>query len=597
MRRSRNNQFPRPIRSDERGNVALIFALALTPAMVAIGAAIDYSTYTKGKAQVQTTTDAVALALAKTLTPTSTGDGLKTTAQNMLAAYSQEMAVGLVGSPVLSNNNGQLCISTTGNVTSTIASLLSSTATVVHGSTCVVYASGGPYEVALVLDNTGSMGNTTSEGTSKLDAAKAAAKALIAQLNPTGGTASATFSIVPFTTSVNVGTQYAGMSWLDTAGASSIHWQNYTRPTGASWLPTSRFDLFTQTGTTWAGCIEERPDPYLVTDTAANTGTPDTMYVPYLWPDEGDLYGGELASLPGSTFGSGRNAVTYGSSTYTKTDNGQNNYLYDFGGVCVASAIDKYEVADIADAISKGSGATKLCKYKGVSGVSSSVSNSGPNHNCISNPLLPLTQDITALNAKIDSMQSGGTTNLLPGFLWGWRTISSNGPFADPTTIANAPTGTQTPKAYTAKNNTKVIVFMTDGFNNWSSSNYVYGSEYNALGYYVNNRLSNYGGTTNPPPSGGSYSTNNNGPTTSSNWRAQMDSALLAACANAKNAGVIVFTVGFSIPGDTIDTEGLNLLRQCATSQDKAFVSANGTDILNAFKQIGIGLSNLRIKS
>lgn len=585
-------------RRDRSGNIGIVFGISLIPAVYGVGAAMDYSRFTAAKADAQVAADSVALALTKTLTSTSTGDGLKTKAQNMLNAYSPHQPLTLVGSPTLANSNSDLCITVSTTVNALISGMINSASQTINAKSCATAASAGPFEIALVLDNTGSMGNTDSSGTSKLDSAKSAAKSLIAQLNPTGGTVTSTISVVPFSTSVNVGTEYASMSWMDRSGASSIHWQNYTRPSGAAWLPGSRWDLFTQTGTTWGGCVEERPDPYLVSDTAASSGAPDTLYVPYLWPDEGDLYGSAVGSLPGATVGSGWYSVTYGSTTYTSTDNATNNYLYDFAGSCTASATDPYEVADVADSISKGSGATKVCKYKGVTGVSSSLTHTGPNYKCFSNKLLPLTQTTSSLNAKIDSMVAGGNTNLLPGFMWGWRTISPNGPWSDSTTRAAAPTGTFAPKAYTDTNNTKVIIFMTDGFNNWVNSSYAYGSEYNAFGYYANNRLSNYGGATNPPPAGGDYATNNyNGATTSSNWRAQMDAALLKACNNAKAAGVVVYTVGFSIPGDEIDTEGLKLLSQCASDTGKAYVSTSGTEIVNAFKNIGISLSKLRLKS
>ena len=67
--------------------------------------------------------------------------------------------------------------------------------------------------------------------------------------------------------------------------------------------------------------------------------------------------------------GNGRGAKLYSSSNWDFAG-AQNNYLNDFGGICAADAADAYEIADVADALSRGGGATKLCKYKGVSGVS-----------------------------------------------------------------------------------------------------------------------------------------------------------------------------------------------------------------------------------
>ena len=57
---------------------------------------------------------------------------------------------------------------------------------------------------------------------------------------------------------------------------------------------------------TWAGCVEERPDPYMTTDTAASTTTPDTLFVPYFYPD-----------VHTATYSSYNKRYSYGSSTNT----------------------------------------------------------------------------------------------------------------------------------------------------------------------------------------------------------------------------------------------------------------------------------------
>ena len=566
---------------DRRGGVAIAFAFTAPAAMLLVFGSIDYSRYVGARVGLQNAVDSAALALARNATGSLTSAALNAQAPGALAAASGGNTAVLVNAS-LSNNNTQVCVSATQPVFSIAGRMIGLSTTTATATGCATTkGSGGAYEIALVLDNTGSM-SSSAGGQSKLDSAKSAAKSLIAQLTRSGAS-NASISIVPFSTSVNVGAANLGAAWLDSNGASSVHWQNFKRPAGASWLPTSRFDLFAQMGATWAGCVEERPDPFLTTDAAASQSNPDSLFVPYLWPDEGDVVGTGSAFLPGMNIvGNGRGAKLYSSSNWDFAG-AQNNYLYDFGGVCTASASDAYEAADVADPVSRGGGATKLCKYKGARGISSSVSSDGPNKGCSSNPLLPLTTNASALNAKIDSMEAGGTTNLLPGFMWGWRTISPNGPF----------TGASTPKPYGASGNTKIIVFMTDGFNNWrANSDYAYKSEYNALGYYVNNRLAAYGGPANPPPVGAPAF---DGPTTSSNWRIQMDSALLAACTNAKAAGVTIYTIGFSTPSDPIDSEGLQLLSKCASGTDRAYVARDSSSIVNAFSDIGSTLGQLRL--
>ena len=72
--------------------------------------------------------------------------------------------------------------------------------------------------------------------------------------------------------------------------------------------------------------------------------------------------------------------------------------------------------------------------------------------------MMPLGEDWTALNAKIDAMTPTGNTNVTIGLAWGFQLLSPNEPF-------NAPAP--------ARDLDKVIVLMTDGENTqnrWTSS-------------------------------------------------------------------------------------------------------------------------------
>ena len=52
--------------------------------------------------------------------------------------------------------------------------------------------------------------------------------------------------------------------------------------------------MFKSMNVAWGGCVEERPNPYTVSDDAASASKPDTLYVPYLYPDENDSNKGAL---------------------------------------------------------------------------------------------------------------------------------------------------------------------------------------------------------------------------------------------------------------------------------------------------------------
>ena len=193
----------RRLLADQSGNVGIIFGLSLIPVMVAVGIGVDYGRFNSAKSDLQTAVDATSLALTKTLTSASTSGStvLTNQANAILASYMGSNYV-LTAGPTLSNNNGQLCLSASTSVATTLSGAMGALGNnkiasgTVHASSCAEIGGGGPYEIAIALDNTGSMGeSTTTNGTTttKIQAAQSAAKALIAALNPTGGTDSASF--------------------------------------------------------------------------------------------------------------------------------------------------------------------------------------------------------------------------------------------------------------------------------------------------------------------------------------------------------------------------------------------------------------------
>ena len=63
-------------------------------------------------------------------------------------------------------------------------------------------------------------------------------------------------------------------------------------------------------------------------------------------------------------------------------------------------------------------------------------------------------------------------------------------------------------------------------------------------------------------------------------------------CSNIKAKKIIVYTIGFQIPaGSTIET----LMKACAGNGGKYFDADDGTELADAFKEIGQSLLNLRL--
>jgi Flp pilus assembly protein TadG len=565
--------------SDRRGTVAVAFAITIVPIILLVGASVDYARLVGAKSRIEAAVDQALLAVMPSYASGRITDAMRSQATQQITAAN----LGSNASSTLTAGaNNQLCLKASVTVPLMFArSLLGGG--VIGASSCAVNQP--TFEIALALDNTGSMAESAG-GQSKLQALQAAATSLVQAMNPNTASPNAAIAVVPFSGTVNVDAQHYtnGAAWLDRSGQSSIHWQNYTRAHESEWRPLSRFALFGTMSASWGGCVEERPSPYLTTDTAATSSNPDTLFVPYLAPDEaGGASGAACYSFtPSSQYPA---TVASPNCRYFSV----NSYLEDNGGACQWSEGD--EAADIADPISHGSGASKICKYRGqsVANVTSGITGvnggagafpAGPNLGCIATPVQPLTTDMTKITGGtgiLDRMTPNGDTNLLAGFMWAWRTISPNGPFASG--VASG-LGQQAPKGYGLPGNTKIIVFMTDGFNHWAANPYSpYQSAYTSLGYFVNNRVSSYGGA----------------PTNSTNYRAQMDAAFLEACRNAKASGVQIYTVGFSVPSNPIDTSGIAALQSCATSADNAYIAQDSATIIATFQTIAANIRGKRL--
>jgi Flp pilus assembly protein TadG len=204
----------RTFRTDRRGNVAILFALVLVPVLGLIGLAVDYSRASSTSSDMQAALDSAALMLARNPSLTTmTNAQLQATASSyFLALFNRPNILPAVQTATYNSTNSTVTLTASASVSTTVLggwpfrlrtmSLASST-TVTWGM--------GNLQVALVLDNTGSMADYN-----KLTNLQTAAHQLLAQLQAaaTNG-ASVQVAIIPFTTDVNIGTSYASSSWID----------------------------------------------------------------------------------------------------------------------------------------------------------------------------------------------------------------------------------------------------------------------------------------------------------------------------------------------------------------------------------------------
>ncbi|QGM99260.1 TadE/TadG family type IV pilus assembly protein [Methylocystis parvus] len=543
--------------SDEGGNTFMIFGLAFVPVMFMMGAATDYTRLAISHAELQQGTDSAVLAAASKMTSNTTVDQATKQVQVLLNA-NRQLASATITGVTISADKQTLCASSQLTIPNAFMQM-AHIANMTSGTTACANLAGGvdpnaTYEIALVLDNSGSM-SSSAGGVSKMQALQSAATSFVKTMF--SKSQNVKFSITPFAAGVvaldpTVAANRT-LSWIDTTGANSQHWVAFggkTKATAAGF--TSRFDIYTKlkaikSSWDWQGCLEQPKYPNNVNDVAPSSSDAETLFVPYLESDEPD-------------------------SNYS------NSYLTDnpsSSSICSDTASGDWNKL------------THTCKYKATS-----KSGSGdPNKYCpdpSTQTLMQLTATQKTVTNKISALVEAGNTNLHEGFMWGWRTISPNAPFA-----AGRP--------YSTAANRKIMVFMTDGFNNWASqTNTVTGSTYQALGYY------SYNGTKNdrfPDGSKGDGVNYQNKLKAAANSRTDyhddsrdmQDELTREACANAKAAGVEIFTIGFSTKGDPIDAQGLALLQSCATNTDHYFKAENADQLNTAFSSIGIGLGKLRL--
>ena len=468
------------------------------------------------------------------------------------------------------------------------------------------------FEIALVLDNTGSMAES-SNGQTKMAALKTAANNFIEYVyNKSAFSSSTKISIVPFAGAVTVKDPTvtgdytsSNANWIDwTAQSTNYHWKNINKDQAASAGFKSRNDIFkalaslgpTSTsypyyGWNWGGCIETPPYPENVQDGAPSTSNPDSLYQMYFAPDE-----------PG---GGTTSASEYqnNSSYYV-----WNSYIDDGTAAqnCTASTSMAYLTAE-----SRG------CKYLSAqhssprnstaislpTGEGGDLGQNGPNWGCSSAPLQRLLNAKTAANkttleSLINKMSARGSTNIHEGFMWGWRTLSPLSVFADGAAYNTA----STPPTNAVN---KVVILMTDGMDDWLNllSNTANGAIYNALGYPTNSATGDAAGSS---PNGRLQSTHQNpvissGTTNiwnpaSNSGRSAIDGLFAEACTNAKAspANISIWTIAFSISGDPIDTTGINLLKNCASS-GQYILANNSDDLIAGFNKIANSIGALRI--
>lgn len=530
---------------NRRGGVALVFALAMPPMVMAAICGLDLQRAAAVRQNLQDSLDAATLAAARSSETTDAGVrrvGMRYLQASLTPYPYVQLRTAANRTNFTVGSDGSISSRAAAKVDTVVAGLLFGDALDVAVESNVL-RSGGKIEIALVIDNTGSM---SSQG--RLQAAQTAAVDLVRQLQ-SGSSSSDTvrISLVPFSDTVRVDPGFGATA--NVAGANRLPWlsqsPNHTGSTGTTGIfstGVNRFQLLDNMRIGWGGCIESRPYPYDVRDTAPATSNQATMFVPYFSPDTPD-------------------ADQINDNTWRRYDR-YNDYI-DEGtdGISgILSEIQRHLTTALRLQAWTGltRDTTKYTYARRRSGIGTSL---GPNQGCALQPVVRLTNNFQSVTTAIQSMQAGGTTNVPMGLVWGWHTLSPNAPFADGA-------------AYSDSRVRKIVVLLTDGDNVNNTTANPDNSEYTGVGFIWQGRL----GTDMDVAS-------------SAQRRAdRLDERFTELCRNMNNQGITIYTIGVQV-----SSQSQRLLSGCAGDSNRFFNVSNSAGIGTAFSQIAGSIDQIRI--
>jgi Flp pilus assembly protein TadG len=525
-----------------RGNVAMLFGLSLVPMTIATGVGLDFARAALVRSEMNEALDSAALAVGAT-TGLSAASAQTLAQQYFNANYKGDPANGTPSiNPITYNANGSVTVSATDTMPTLMLKMTGWTSMPVTASSTVVWGQSKLW-VSLVLDNTGSMTQTDSTGTSKISALQSAAHQLLTTLQGASATAGdVQVSIVPFAKLVNVGTSYVNSSWID--------WSDWNAAppnpsSGAIPQTTGPGDSCPwSSGSDGFSCITApAPHSSSSTSTIPSSGT----YSGYICPGEvtTNTASGSLAGRGGHYFTGCYTSVSKGTTTTVSTGsfatcNGYNNCSCTGNNNSKKCKATNYNHVWTPDSTSAWRGCiedrTQNYDVQNTTPGSGSGFPAANDVNCPVMTMMTLNYNWTNLGNEIDGMVANGSTNQPIGLAHGWQTLTTGNPYGAP----SLPTNTA-----------QYIILVSDGLN---TQDRWYGD--------------------------------------GSNQASSVDAREALVCSNAKAAGIIIYTIYVDLGG----TQGSSAaLQSCATDSSKYFDLTTSGGIITTLNSIAAQITNVRV--
>ena len=399
----------------KRANVAIIFALSLVPIGMAAGAGLDMARAMMVRARLTQALDAAGLAVGGASNSGLSQSQLQTLAQQYFNAnYVEDHSLGVPAAVSVSIVNQTATLSSTVAMPTVLVRLgdiigcTQCDTMNIPVSTQIVWGQTKLW-VSLVLDNTGSMTQTDSSGTSKIAALKTGTHQLLGILqNAAQNPGDVQVAILPFSKDVNVGTGNVGAAWID--------WTDWEAPpassTPAATVGPGSTCPYTY-GTKGYACqasATNDPNCYNGGSTCVGTVPASGLICP-------SQHSANAANGLGGHFYNGcYNSVKQNSGCRTSCTYNHTwvvNAHTTWGG-CIEDRTQSYDVQNTAP---------------GGAGTNFPAEN---NPYCPPATVMGLNYDWSGLSTKVDSMQAAGSTNQTIGLAWGWQAQTAGTPLSPP---------------------------------------------------------------------------------------------------------------------------------------------------------------------
>jgi Flp pilus assembly protein TadG len=398
---------------DRRGGLTPAFAILLVPLLGVAGLAVDYGRAVYTKTALQAAADATALAV---INPRYTTAQVKDAAKAIFEAelrekYNLEIPTSM--EVTMAPDGKSVTVTVVGSVRNAFLQIIGKPATPVGVVSTGLRGLDNTLELALVLDNTGSM-----LADNKLPTLKSAATLLVDTLFADAN-AKVKIGVVPFSVYVNVGMGNRGAAWLSGSAdySTSSTTQSCTTPqtTCKTYTTTNVQSCVKVNCTTTQSCttndgVKTCKPVQSCQNQCTTTGTTQTCSV---WN-----YGPQVCTPK------------------TTTTN------YKWSG-CVQSRAYPLNLTDD----------TPTTAYPALM-----------NQTCGS-AIVPLTSSTATIKAAINGMTASGETYIPAGMVWGMNVLSPTAPFTEGDAFDGA---NRKPR--------KAIVLMTDGINTKSMTSTTVGT-------------------------------------------------------------------------------------------------------------------------